>query len=321
MRSIAEYERGLLDIKKHARRPRPRKPVLGQNERSEIARLLSSTLGILCHVQRGSTLNGLPSWVPDWREPATSRILGKTRPGRSPIYNIQRWVSSDLILDLRTGLRVLKVYGFCLNRIEEVRTDIWLADVYKPDQAPLRLKPDISAFLKNMHGFMMISRGIRARSDPEIRLGDSITAFQDVLKWGTHPSSLTWTNHWLVRQYLDLQTAGLSLKLDDFEPGHPVWHYFMEKPPPDIFRSSSMPTQQFIPPYDDESGPNITAEHMALADKIKQERALFRTSRLGRVGICPEWAQPGDMVCYLRGGPGMYEYFWGAEKIRSFVIV
>ncbi|KAK6846093.1 hypothetical protein PG987_001281 [Apiospora arundinis] len=302
----------------------------------------TSTLSMLCHVQRRSTPNLLPSWVPDWRQPATIRILGETRPGKRPLYNTPQWTSSDLFLDLSTYLKTLKVYGFCLDTIEEVRADIWLADVYKPDQG-LWTETDVTSFLKGMHDFMSVSLITRARSDPSTRLGNLATAMQDVITWGTQPFALMWIKHWLIRQYLDLQTAGLSLNLDDFKPGHPVWHYFMDKPPPDIFRGAYHAVQQYIPPYNDISGPRISAEHMALASKIRVGRSLFRTSRLGRVGLCPEWAQPGDMVCYLRGGSmpmvlrpqgkdftvigecyvheRMFETFLGGEKIYPFTIV
>lgn len=347
----------------------------------------SVTLSMLCHVQRRPLSSSVPSWVPDWRDPATIRILGETKPGREAIYTSPKWTSSDQILDLRMDLHTLKVYGIAFDTIEEVRTDIWLADKYRPGQI-FSLVANIYSFLKNVQDFMTIPLPSRSHDGPMDDPLAMTAIMQEIYLWATQPTGLRWTNHWLIRKYLDVQTAGLSVDLKDLRPGAPAWHYFMEKPPPDIIRRAQtqppmdMPSmqrwtpsypiqprvlpsqvqsatpllpqrrqsltpypqaQQRTPSHLDNFGPIITVEHMALADKIKYGRAMFRTSKMGRVGLCPEWAQPGDVICYIRGATmpmalrprgeeftligecyvhgKMSESFQDTEKIRSFILI
>ncbi|KAK8018661.1 hypothetical protein PG991_007851 [Apiospora marii] len=359
----------------------------------------SVTLSMLCHVQREPNSSFLPSWVPDWRDPATIRILGETKPGRRPIYSSPKWSSSNQILDLQMDLRTLKVYGISFDTIEEVRTDIWLADKCRPGQTLLPLGPNLHAFLKDVHDFMTTPLLARSHDMPTGDVQARLAVMQEMVDWATQSTGLRWTSQWLIQRYMDVQTAGLSVDTKDLRPGAPAWHYFMEKPPPDIIRREDMypvqrpssnyhpiqpqmqsatpsyntvqppasshqtrsatpsdpmqsptmidlsdfTTQTTTPPNRGHFGAHITAEHMALADKIKFGRAMFRTSKLAKVGLCPEWAQPGDVVCYLRGATmpmalrprgeaftlagecyvheKMSESFQSSEEIRSFILV
>jgi hypothetical protein len=61
---------------------------------------------------------------------------------------------------------------------------------------------------------------------------------------------------------------------------------------PTVIRGSQMPE-------------SIPFEYFVLATKIRRKRKIFST--LGRyVGICPEWAQPGDLLCMLYCGDVPY---------------
>ncbi|KAK7943713.1 uncharacterized protein PG986_012826 [Apiospora aurea] len=242
-------------------------------------------LGMLCHVQRKPMSSSLPPWAPDWREPATIRILGEMRPKQGPFFISPQFPSSHLVLDLGTNLRSLKVYGICFDTIGEVRSDLRLADVYPPG-VPGWVFPQgrgMSTFFKDVVDFMIKGQSPARGQDNSPTPG---SLHQDFVEWATDWFGPKWTSHWLMRRYLDLQTAGLSLNLGDFDPGHPVWHYFMNETAPDIFRGEMKAQCLGAGPNGTDS--KITFEYLVLAEKIKFGRAMFRTAKLGTLGLCPE---------------------------------
>ena len=296
-------------------------------------RLLTKDLFILCHAAQTACQEDLPSWVADWRTKVEMIVLGRvevvlteTRAGNSGLRRDNRETGTFrpfqaspgyFKLNTQTHLHILELQGRCLDTIKELRTDIWLTDVW---DASGRLGDEeiFQEFLERVGHFMMKEysperayRGSKHASLWQDEWPDSFrhkqynvpafsnqcNSFQETTPGVGERSSLVWPAQGYLQDYLRIQTANLRLSDSEFRPGHPGWHYLSTYISPSGSRTrggpvhiTSEPMPRIIPPG-----------YFIFAARVRIKRKIFCTTK-GFIGICPEWAKPGDSLCFIDGG-------------------
>ncbi|ORY12591.1 hypothetical protein BCR34DRAFT_600485 [Clohesyomyces aquaticus] len=108
---------------------------------------------------------------------------------------------------------------------------------------------------------------------------------------------LTWPAPGYLRDYFRIQTANLRLSDSEFRPGHPGWHYLSSYISPSGMYTRGGPVHLSSEPV-----PSIIpVGYFILAARIRVKRQIFSTTK-GYIGICPEWAKPGDSLYFADGG-------------------
>jgi hypothetical protein len=74
-------------------------------------------LDVLCHVQNPTSVDGLPSWVPDWSCPRTSRALGYPRPSK---WYYKTALDSPAAVEFLPGSEILAAQGKAVDKISQV---------------------------------------------------------------------------------------------------------------------------------------------------------------------------------------------------------
>ena len=297
-------------------------------------RLLTRDLFMLCHAAQTACQEDLPSWVPDWRAKVEMIVLGRVevvltetsgwdtrfRQNSREIRTFRPFQASrpsHFRLNLQTPLRILELQGRCLDTIKELRADLWLTDVWDAN-GRLGDEETFQEFLGRVGQFMakeyspeLAYRGSKHASQWGDEWSDSFmreqydvptfskqcNSFQKMTSGAGERSSLVWPAQGYLQDYLRIQTANLRLSDSEFRPGHPGWHYLSTYISPSGYVTRGGPVHITSQPMPD----TIPPGYFIFAARVRVKRKIFCTTK-GFIGICPEWAEPGDSLCFIDGG-------------------
>ena len=262
----------------------------------------SASLSILSipRRSRGTGVDGLPSWVPDWTRNRRTAQLGSTRYGEidDQTFNATRGSQTQVEIDEVTSS--LRVWAHLVDRISAVGT------ILREDEVPRTCFRDHSNNKekdKDNESFFNIPKcsyvfddwtrvaGLPNQTVPYITGGSAWDAFAQTLVCGkaSHVSGAAlWAQLRVLEKYAAIARFVSSVPIDSDTPNHRQ----------DLVDRgvSYMRAALF---YDDDTRGNLDPGYEAHLAPLG-DRRVFRTTR-GYIGLGPALADVGDEVVLVKG--------------------
>jgi hypothetical protein len=229
-------------------------------------------------------VDGLPSWVPDWRHEIPCLVLGRlnnsnefhfdasgikkrystmSKP-RLDNENNSTYLLIPTLPSISADSSYLHLNGFSFDTISAISSNLFISDIYEKCRIPFDHNAAYDDFWKALTYFLKDNRAYSAISDRDC--------------------------------YLRTVCANLEIS-DFFRPGGRGWDYGLSFIAP-LYRSTR---SVMLAKRGARSAIDIALSSWVLMQRMRTKRCLIVT-RGGHLGIAPSWVKEGDEVCVLTGG-------------------